>query len=158
MTRILLLLGCTILAPVGNLLLKWGMNECGSIAETNLGVVHYYLNVFTKPQVLVGAVFYVVSALLWLAVLGMMDISAAYPIFVSGAFLIVTVAAILFFREHVNWVRIVGILVVILGIFIVSQSARWYGPDPAAASIGLSAKMQDSNDCYAIEDNIDQQG
>jgi len=113
-TRILLLVSCTIITPVGNLLLKWGMNQCGSITETNLGVVQYYLGVLSKPQVLVGAVIYIVSALLWLAVLGMMDISAAYPIFVSGAFLIVTVAAVLLFQEHVNLVRILGILVVVL--------------------------------------------
>ncbi len=154
-TRILLLLGCIILAPAGNLLLKWGMNECGSIAETNLGVVPYYLNVFTKPQVWVGTVCYIVSALLWMAVLGMMDISAAYPIFVSAAFLIVTVAAVIFFQEHVNWVRIVGILVVVAGIFLVSQSARWYESRPAAASIGLSAKMQDGNDRHSVQENID---
>jgi len=124
-TRVLLLVSCTIITPVGNLLLKWGMNQCGSITDTNLGVVQYYLGVLSKPQVLVGAVIYIISALLWLAVLGMMDISAAYPIFVSGAFLIVTVAAILLFQEHVNLVRILGILVVLLGIFLVSQSARW---------------------------------
>ncbi len=155
MIRILLLLGCIILASTGNLLLKWGMNECDSITETNLGIVQYYLSILAKPQILVGAVIYIISALLWLAILGMMDISAAYPIFVSGAFLIVTVAAILFFREHVNWVRIVGILVVVLGIFIVSQSARWYEPRPAAASIGLSAKMQDGNDRHTVQENID---
>ncbi len=153
--RVLLLVGCTILAPAGNLLLKWGMNECGSIAETNMGVVPYYLNVFTKPQVWAGTICYIVSALLWMAVLGMMDISAAYPIFVSGAFLLVTMAAILLFREHVNWVRIVGILVVVLGIFIVSQSARWYGPRPVAASTGLSAKMQDGNDRHTVQQNIE---
>ena len=158
MIRILLLLGCIILAPAGNLLLKWGMNECGSIAETNMGVVQYYLNVFTKPQVWAGTVCYILSALLWMAVLGMMDISAAYPIFVSAAFLIVTVGAILFFGEHVNWVRIIGILVVVLGIYIVSQSAHWYGPRPVAASTGLSAKMQDGNDRHSVQENINQQG
>lgn len=125
MIRILLLLGCIILAPAGNLLLKWGVNECDSVGETNLGVVQYYLHVLSKPQVLVGAVVYIVSALLWLRVLWLMDISAAYPIFVSGAFLIVTIAAVVLFREHVNLVRILGILVVVLGIFLVSQSARW---------------------------------
>ncbi|MCK4323536.1 MAG: hypothetical protein KAW89_03330 [Armatimonadetes bacterium] len=125
MIRILLLLGCIILAPAGNLLLKWGMNECDSITETNVGVVRYYLDVLSKPQVLAGMGIYIVSALFWLAVLGMMDLSAAYPIFVSGAFLIVTVAAVLLFQEHVNLVRILGILVMLLGIFLVSQSARW---------------------------------
>ena len=158
MTRILLLIGCIILAPAGNLLLKWGVNECDSVGEANLGVVQYYLQVLSKPQVLVGAVIYIVSALLWLRVLWLMDITAAYPIFVSGAFLIVTAAAILFFKEHVNWVRIVGILVVVLGIFVVSQSARWSGPRPAAASVGLPAEMQDGNDRHGIEENIDEQG
>ncbi len=153
--RVLLLLGCIILAPAGNLLLKWGVNECDSVGETNLGVVQYYLHVLSKPQVQAGAVVYIVSALLWLRVLRMMDLSAAYPIFVSGAFLIVTIAAVVFFQEYVNWVRIVGILVVVLGIFIVSQSARWYEPRPAAASIGLSAKMQDGNDRHAVQENID---
>ena len=125
MIKIALLVACIIITPVGNLLLKAGMNECGSITEADVGVVHYYGQVFSKWQVLVGGVFYVMSALMWMAVLGMMDISAAYPIFVAGAFTLVTSAAIILLHEHVNTVRIIGIAVVIVGIFIVSQSARW---------------------------------
>ena len=87
--------------------------------------MQYYAKVFTKWQVLVGGVVYIMSALMWLAVLGMMDISAAYPVFVSGAFLIVTLAAIVLFHEHVNLARVLGILVVVLGILLVSQSGRW---------------------------------
>ena len=125
MLPVILLIICVIITPVGNLLLKSGMNECGSIAEAGGGVVQYYAKVFTKWQVLVGGVVYIMSALMWLAVLGMMDISAAYPVFVSGAFLIVTLAAIVLFHEHVNLARVLGILVVVLGILLVSQSGRW---------------------------------
>ena len=125
MIKIALLVACIIITPVGNLLLKAGINECGSIIQAEVGVVHYYGQVFSKWQVLVGGVVYVMSALMWMAVLGMMDISAAYPIFVAGAFTLVTSAAIILLHEHVNTVRIIGIAVVILGILIVSQSARW---------------------------------
>ena len=125
MIKIALLVACIIITPVGNLLLKVGINECGSITQADVGIVHYYGQVFSKWQVLVGGVVYVMSALMWMAVLGMMDISAAYPIFVAGAFAIVALAAIFLFHEHVNTVRIIGIAVVILGILIVSQSARW---------------------------------
>ena len=125
MIRIALLVACIIITPVGNLLLKAGMNECGSITEADVGVVHYYGQVFTKWQVLAGGVVYIMSALMWMAVLGMMDISAAYPIFIAGAFTIVTAAAIELLHEHVNAMRIIGIAVVILGILIVSQSTRW---------------------------------
>ncbi len=156
MTRIALLVACIIVTPIGNLLLKSGMNQCGSIAETHLGVVQYYLNVFSKPQVLVGTVLYIASALMWLAVLGMMDISTAYPIFVAGAFTIVTVAAIVLFREHVNFMRVLGIVVVIAGIFIVSQSARWgTGQAPAASAALLSGEVQNGNYGGGVEDNID---
>ena len=125
MIRMALLLGCIILAPTGNLLLKWGMSESGSIAEAQRGIVQYYASVFTKPQILVGAVIYLCSALMWMAVLSMMDISAVYPIFISAAFLIVTVAAAVLFGEHINAVRILGIVIVIVGLLVVSQSTRW---------------------------------
>jgi multidrug transporter EmrE-like cation transporter len=158
MIRIALLVGCIVLAPAGNLLLKWGMDDCGSIAQADLGIVQYYCKVFAKPQILVGAAFYIVSALMWMAVLSMMDISAAYPIFVSSAFLIVTVSAVLFFHEHVNVVRILGMMVVVLGIVLVSQSTRWSGEEPTAALPRLCAEVQDSHDGQSVEQNIDDQG
>lgn len=125
MIRIGLILGCIVFAPAGNLLLKWGMNECGNIAASDLGLGQYALQAISKPQIIVGAVFYIVSALMWMAVLSMTEISAVYPIFVSAAFLIVMVASAIFFNEHVTPLRIFGTLVVIVGIFIVAQSARW---------------------------------
>ncbi len=144
MIRIALLITCVIITPVGNLLLKSGMSECGSIAEADGGIVQYYAKVFTKWQILVGGVVYIISALMWLAVLGMMDITAAYPIFISGAFVIVTVAAAILFGEHLSVVRVLGIAIVIAGIFIVSLSVpRQTPPDGAASSPQLRAEVQD---------------
>jgi len=37
-TRVLLLVSCVILTPIGNLLLKWGMNECGSITWVSCSI------------------------------------------------------------------------------------------------------------------------
>ena len=125
MIKIALIIGCIILAPTGNLLLKWGMSECGNVAQTHLSILQYAGQVFSKPQILVGAVVYLISALMWMALLSMMELSAVYPIFVSAAFLIVMIASAIFFSEHVTPLRILGTLVVILGIFIVAQSTRW---------------------------------
>ncbi len=157
MIKIALIIGCIILAATGNLLLKWGMSECGSIIKADIGVVHYYGQVFTKWQVQVGGLVYVVSALMWMAVLGMMDISAAYPIFVAGAFTIVTAAAIVLFHEHVNAIRIIGIMVVMLGILIVSQSTRWGQDRGLQAPRELRAKIQDNEHRDGIEQDIHHQ-
>ncbi len=159
MLPVILLIICVIITPVGNLLLKSGMNECGSIAEAEGGVVQYYGNVFTKWQILLGGVVYIMSALMWMAVLGMMDITAAYPIFISGAFLIVTVAAAILFGEHLSVVRVIGIAIVIAGIFIVSVSVpRHTPPDSAASSPQLRAEVQDDYYSDPVQHNVDNEG
>jgi len=122
MIRILFILGCIVFAAGGNLLLKSGMGQMGSVTETHLPLAHYALQTLLKPQILVGVVLYILSFVMWLSLLSMMDISVVYPIFVSAAFLIVMAGSVVWFGEHVNLVRVLGTLVVAAGIFLVSVS------------------------------------
>ena len=112
--KIGLLIGCIILAPTGNMLLKHGMMQAGGLN----------LRTFLEPYILAGIVLYIGSFLMWLKLLQIMDISVVYPVFVAAAFIIVTIAAILIFGEKVNATRLVGIGVVVAGIAIVSISGR----------------------------------
>lgn len=120
--RVGFVLGCIVLATTGNLLLKHGMTQVGSIGEQEGPLLAYAIKTFTRPQILIGMVLYVASFLMWLGLLSMMDISIVYPVFVSAAFIIVTIASIILFNESVSAIRIVGIGVVVLGIAIVSIS------------------------------------
>ena len=90
MPKALMILINIVFAAGGNLLLKHGMNAAGSVADTHLPLLQYAFQTFTRPQILLGIALYIISFVLWLALLSMMDISIVYPIFVSGAFLIVT--------------------------------------------------------------------
>ena len=119
--RTALLIGCILLAPGGNLLLKHGMNQMGSVSETTLGIAAYIVQTALKPQIIVGVVFYIASFAMWLALLSMMEISAVYPIFVSCAFLIVMSASAIWFGEHVTLLRALGTAVVAAGIYLVSK-------------------------------------
>ncbi len=122
MIKLAMIIGCILFAAGGNLLLKAGMNQVGSVVETQLSVVQYILQTLAQPTILIGVVLYIVSFVMWLSLLSMMEISAVYPIFVSAAFLIVMAGSAVWFGENVNAMRIIGTLVVALGILIVSRS------------------------------------
>lgn len=121
MIKLAMIVGCIVFAASGNLLLKAGMIQVGSVVETQLSVVQYILQTLSQPTILIGVVLYIVSFVMWLSLLSMMELSAVYPIFVSAAFLIVMAGSAVWFNENVNAMRIIGTLVVALGIFIVSR-------------------------------------
>jgi len=118
------ILGCIILAPAGNLLLKHGMMQVGDLSHNTGGLLPYVIKTFTRPEILIGMVMYIGSFVMWLGLLSMVDISIVYPVFVSAAFIIVTVASMLWFGETVSVMRIIGIAVVVAGIAIVSISGH----------------------------------
>lgn len=119
--RTALLIGCIVLAAVGNPLLKDGMNRMGSVSETTMGITAYIIQTALKPQIIIGVILYVLSFVMWLALLSMVDISAVYPIFVSAAFVIVMSASVIWLGERVTLLRALGTVVVALGIYLVSK-------------------------------------
>jgi len=61
------------------------------------------------------------GTLLWLAVLYHMDVSKAFP-FVSLGFVLVMLAARLYFHEAVPWFRWFGVVLITAGISLVAQT------------------------------------
>lgn len=117
-----LLIGTIVSGATGNLLLKAGMNTIGSPSEAGLPLLRWLLAVFTTPQILGGIVLYVGSFVMWLAVLSLMDISKAYPIFVAGSFLIVLGIGAALLSEHLTPLRILAGVLVLAGVVIGSQT------------------------------------
>ena len=85
-----------------------------------------------QPMLLLHAIlerpiFLVVGALMlaqlfnWLSVLSMADLSFAKP-FTSLSYVTVGVVAVLVFDEHPHFVQILGVGVIILGVWFVSRS------------------------------------
>jgi multidrug transporter EmrE-like cation transporter len=117
-----LLIGCIISGASGNLLLKSGMNTVGSPSAAGLSLVRWIMAVFMTPHILGGVVLYVVSFVIWLAILSMMDISKAYPLFVAGSFLIVMGIGATLLSEHLTPLRIVAGVLILAGVIVGSQT------------------------------------
>ena len=117
-----ILLASVACGAVGQLVLKAGMNSLGKLqlsAET-------LLRMATSPLLLVGIAIFAVSTLLWLLALARADLSFAYP-FLSLTYLAVLVGGALLFHEAVTLPRVLGFVVIIIGVWIVARSEQRKG-------------------------------
>ena len=114
---ILVLLSAT-LAVGANLLLRSGVERAGGLAAGITGLV----NLARQPYFDLGLILYALATLVWIRVLSVEPLSIAYPVLVSITFLLVTMGAMLLFRESLAWHKILGLVVILAGIFIVSRS------------------------------------
>lgn len=104
---------------VAQTVIKIGVNAPG--AETNGGPLALIGMIVRSPLVLIGLVLYGVGALAWIAVLGRLDLSYAYP-FLALNFVLITLASRIVLGESIPWQRWLGILVICVGIILVARS------------------------------------
>lgn len=119
MTNYLLLFISISLAVTGQLLMKKGMMMFGAFPASQF--LSKIIPMFLNPYVFFGFASFGLSSLFWLVVLSRMPLSLVYPM-VSLAYVIVAFASIVFFKEHVSLIRWMGIVVIVLGVFLVSRS------------------------------------
>jgi drug/metabolite transporter (DMT)-like permease len=118
-----LLMIAMCLTVTGELLLKSGMNSHGELNVSLSTLVPTAVKLFTNPFVVGGFVFVFSGALFWLAVLSRWPLSMAYPL-LSISYIIGIIASVIFLKEKVNMVQVLGVLVIVFGVFLISRSAE----------------------------------
>lgn len=108
-----------LMAVVGQLLMKQGMNTVGRIGAGN--ILGKLSQTAFNPWVLGGLTLYALSAVLWIIVLSRRDLSYVYPLVALGYFFVLFFSAV-FFKEQVSLLRWVGVGVICLGIILVTRS------------------------------------
>ena len=81
------------------------------------------LGLFRTPWVILGLACYALSSVLWLDVLSKLDFSLAFPL-VSLTYVFQLVIGRFIFHEVVGWDRVVGVLLILGGLFFVVRSGR----------------------------------
>jgi drug/metabolite transporter (DMT)-like permease len=105
----------------GELLLKKGINELrdsGVLDKFRLSpgpILQTGWNVFTNVFVFFGFVLIFGGSIFWLAVIAKWDLSLAYPL-LSLNYLFIVAASYFYFHEQVNWLEVLGVLVIIGGV------------------------------------------
>lgn len=118
----LTLLLATITAVAGNLSLKQGMLKVGQITLEKSSLLATLFKIFTQPFIIIGLIIYALSMILWLKVLSSVAINKAYPILVGLSFVLVALGSWIFFKENLTLLKILGMLVIFLGVLIIART------------------------------------
>jgi len=116
----LVLIG-VLLNAAAQLLLKAGTNAIGHFEFSGANVLPIGWKIATQPYVIGGLSCYVVSVAIWILALSRVEVSIAYPMLSIG-YVVNAVAASVLFGEAVGVQRLVGIGIIILGVYVVARS------------------------------------
>jgi multidrug transporter EmrE-like cation transporter len=112
--NILFILLSVFLSSVGQIVLKYGAVKTESAN-------HSLLISLINPTNIIGLALYGLSAVVWMLVLKRVELSYAYPM-VSLGYVLVFIASYYLFGESLNFNRIIGLVLIMAGIFFVSRS------------------------------------
>ena len=114
----LLITATAILIVISQSMLKYAMMGFG---EYELFKISSILKAFSNPWV-IGSLFLCgCTMILWLNVLTKAELSYAYSMG-SLTYVLVTISGWLIFKEQITSLRLAGIVLICLGVFLVSKS------------------------------------
>ena len=110
-----------LLNAAAQLLLKAGTNAIGQFEFSVANLAPIGWKVATQPHILGGLTCYAVSVVVWIMALSRVEVSIAYPMLSIG-YVVNALAAYVLFGEAVGVQRLVGIGIIIIGVYIVARS------------------------------------
>lgn len=116
----LILVG-VLLNALAQLLLKAGTNAVGHFAFERGNILPVGWQLATEPHIFSGLCCYVISVIVWIMALSRVEVSIAYPMLSIG-YVVNALAAWYLFGEALTPLRLLGIGIIILGVFVVARS------------------------------------
>ena len=118
---LVLILLDVFLNVTGQLSLKYGMTKIGNFSLSLSTLPPVFLKAATNIHVLFGLLCYGLGFMVWLIVLSKAEVSYAYPL-ISLGYILTAVLAWALFGEALNENRLVGILTICLGVFLIARN------------------------------------
>ena len=120
------LVGTIVLSVYSQLIMKWRISGRFSGLKIPDGILPKVATLFTvvfDPFIFSGLVATFISGLCWMATMSKLEISYAYP-FTSLGFVAVVLLSALLFGEDLNMWRIIGVILIVVGVTVASQGTR----------------------------------
>ena len=118
---ILLMIG-VLMTAAAHLLLRAGMIKFGDLFVERDKFIFDFIKLATSLQIIFGLALFAVGFFIWLKILSLFEVSKVYPIMVSATISLVLIGSSLILKENVSFLRVLGVIVVILGIFLIFKS------------------------------------
>lgn len=119
---LMFVLGSALLTACANLMMRHGLIQAGGLSMQADGILGLVLRVGRQWTFVLGLVAYALAALVWFRVLSISEVSTSYPILVGLTFVMVSVGALLWFKESISFAKVVGIAIILAGIVLVARA------------------------------------
>lgn len=110
-----------MLNAVAQLALKASVKEMGAIGLNFSSSATAFLRLAFEPFLWVGLFCYGISVIVWILALSRVDVSIAYPMLSMG-YVVNAFFAWQLFGEAMNPTRLVGMGIVLLGVYVLARS------------------------------------
>lgn len=117
----ILIILTVLLNTTAQIALKAGMLRVGHFAFTWNNLLPITLKIISSPWIIFGMFIYVGSVSVWLMVLSRIPVSIAYPM-ASLGYITSAIAAYYLCGEDLTLTRIMGIAVILLGVYLVAKN------------------------------------
>ena len=117
----IVLVGC-VLNTIGQIFLKKGMTSLGPLNFTGTHIFHAVSQAFTNGYIFGGFLAYALSFAVALIALSRLPVSYFYPLSVSVSYVFITIASYFFLGDTISLMKILGLAIIILGVYIVAIS------------------------------------
>jgi multidrug transporter EmrE-like cation transporter len=118
--NIFIILLSIAMSSTAHVFLKKGMMPTVTETPPLQGICDHIWVTATNPWILGGMTLHVSALVVWLWALSRVDITFAYP-FLAFGYVLVSLMAWTWLGEHLSQTRILGMVIIIGGIFILSR-------------------------------------
>ena len=101
-------------------MMKLGTRQLGAFGETPFFA--YLIKLFTTPLILLAIASYGFGVIFYMFMLSRLDLSFLYPMMTALGLIVTTVVSMALLGERVSVVRLGGIALMVLGVFVISRT------------------------------------
>lgn len=109
-----------LLTVYAQFVVKWQVLQAGGLPATTDQKVHFMVRLLLNPWIITAYVAAFAASLTWMAAMTKLQLSHAYPM-TALTFVVVVLGSSALFHEAITPLKMVGLLLIIIGIFIGSQ-------------------------------------
>ena len=102
-------------------MMKLGTRRLGQ--ADSIPLLQYLSQLIFSPLILLATASYGLGVIIYMFILSRTDLSFLYPVMTALGLIFATIISAVLFQEQISAIRLAGIIVVIMGVFLISKSA-----------------------------------
>ena len=118
------IVGTIVCTVYGQLILKWRIGKYGELPDAFLEKLIFLFKLLFDPFIFSGLAVAMLASFFWMAAMTKFDVSYAYPFITAGPTLLTVILAILLLGESFTLPKVVGVLLIVIGVSIMGLGVK----------------------------------